>query len=139
MSEPVSLTLDTSVIVRLLTQEPADQFQLAAQFTEEQITAGVAIFISDLVLAEAYYALQSFYHFSKSDALTAIAALAQTSGLWVSPAALAVLPVPNLATAKPGFVDRLIHSCSLTAGHSLVTFEKSAKKLPATVVLESSL
>ena len=135
MSEPASLSLDTSVIVRLLTQEPAALFQVAAQFIEEQLIAGVSIFISDLVLAESYFALQSFYHFSKADALTAIAALAETKGLSVSPAALAVLSVPNLATVKPGFVDRLIHSWSLTGGHTLVTFEKAGKKLPATVVL----
>lgn len=138
MPEPLSLTLDTSVIVRLLTQEPAPLFQVAAQFLEEQLMAGVSIFISDLVLAEAYFALKSFYHFPKADALTAIAALAQTSGLCVSPAALAVLSLPNLATAKPGFVDRLIHSWSLTGGHTLVTFEKAGKKLPATVVLGPS-
>ena len=52
MSGPLSLSLDTSVIVRLLTQEPAALFQVAAQFIEQQIMAGVSVFISDLVLAE---------------------------------------------------------------------------------------
>ena len=135
MTEPDSLALDTSVIVRLLTQEPQALFQTAAQFLEAQITAGVPVLISDLVLAEAYFALQTFYHFPKADALRTIAALAQTNGLSVSLSALAVLSLPNLPTAKPGFVDRLIHSQSLTGGHTLVTFEKAGKKLPATLVL----
>ena len=135
MSEPASLALDTSVIVRLLRQEPQALFQTAAQFLETQLTAGVPVLIGDIVLAEAYFALQTFYHFPKADALRAIAALAQTSGLSVSPSALAVLSMPNLATAKPGFVDRLIHSQSLKGGHTLVTFEKAGKKLPATLVL----
>ena len=63
MTEPVSLALDTSVIVRLLTQEPQALFQTAAQFLETQLTAGVPILISDLVLAEAYFALQTFWFF----------------------------------------------------------------------------
>ena len=45
---------------------------------------------------------------------------------------------PNLASAKPGFVDRLIHGTSHADGHTLVTFEKTAKKLPATIVLPTS-
>ena len=50
----------------------------------------------------------------------------------------AVLLGPNLASAKPGFVDRLIHGTSHADGHTLVTFEKTAKKLPATIVLPTS-
>lgn len=88
MTEPVSLALDTSVIVRLLTQEPQALFQTAAQFLEARLTAGVPVFISDLVLAEAYFALQTCYHFPKADALRTIAALAQTNGLSVSPLSL---------------------------------------------------
>lgn len=48
------------------------------------------------------------------------------------------LALPNLASAKPGFVDRLIHAASQTANTTLVTFEKAAAKLPDTLVLAQS-
>lgn len=44
----------------------------------------------------------------------------------------------SLATAKPGFVDRLIHGECRSEGHTLVTFEKAAKKLPSTLLLQGA-
>ncbi|MGQ0530849.1 MAG: hypothetical protein ACT4PG_13800, partial [Panacagrimonas sp.] len=46
-----------------------------------------------------------------------------------SPAALEVLATPALATAKPGFLDRLIHRQYQDQGAALVTFDKAAAKL----------
>ena len=70
--------------------------------------------------------------------LAAITSFTRHSGVTITPVARAVLALPNLARAKPGFVDRLIHGTSHAAGHTLVTFEKAAKKLPATVVIPIS-
>lgn len=128
-------SLDTSVVIRLLMGEPTEQSELATQFLKEHSTAGIAIHVSDLVLAEAYFALQSYYQLPKADALTALSLFARHSGVMVTPVASAVLAHTKLATAKPGFVDRLIHGSSHAAGHTLVTFETAAKKLPATLVL----
>ncbi len=47
-----------------------------------------------------------------------------------------ILSLPNIATASPSFVDRLIHGTAQAAGATMVTFEKSADKLPNTQVLE---
>ncbi|MEY4483618.1 MAG: hypothetical protein RL693_1070 [Verrucomicrobiota bacterium] len=129
------LSLDTSVVLRLLVQEPLPLFHLAAQFVEAQLEGKVPVHVSDLVLAEAYFALQSFYQLPKADALKAIGSFVQTSGVTVTPTARDVLATPHLATVKPGFVDRLIHGACHEANQTLVTFEKAAKKLPDTVVL----
>lgn len=133
MTGPCSL--DTSAVLRLLIGQPADQYERAAQFLAERLAAADPVHVSDLVLAEAYFALQHYYSMPKAEALTALALFAQHSGVSLAPTTLAVLELPQLANAKPGFVDRLIHGASQSAGHTLVTFEKAAKKLPATLVL----
>ncbi len=133
-----SVSLDTSFVLRILVSQPPEQFQLASEFMAEQRAADVPIHVSELVLAEAYFALQTFYQLSKSDAIAAIASFVQHSGVIVSPTAIAVLALPNLASAKPGFVDCLIHGESRAEGHTLVTFEKAAKKLAGTLVLSAS-
>jgi predicted nucleic acid-binding protein len=112
------VSLDTSVLLRLLVGVPEDQAAIARDFFLEQMAAGTMVEISDLVLSEAYFALQSSYRIEKKDAN-----------------AMSVLSIPNLASAKPGFVDRLIHGASREKGHAWVTFEKAGKKLPGTVVL----
>ena len=129
--------LDTSVVMRLLMREPVDQFQIAADFLRKQRAARRAVRVSDLVLAEAYFALQAFYQVPKADALEAIRQFVRHSGVVVGESASNVLAIPNLANAKPGFVDRLIHGSALEDGHTLATFEKAARKLPSTELLQA--
>jgi len=49
-----------------------------------------------------------------------------------------VLAVPNLATANPGFVDRLIHAEYAISTKEVLTFEKAAGRLPGVRVLTAS-
>ena len=130
-----AVDLDTSVLLRLLVGEPEDQHQVAMKFLTAQLRQGAEVHVADLVLAEAYFALQSYYGMPKTDALNALLLFVRHGGVSVSPSVVKVLSTPNLATASPGFVDRLIHGASHSSGRTLVTFEKAAKKLPATMVL----
>ena len=45
------------------------------------------------------------------------------------------LSTPNLSTANPGFVDRLIHAEYRRYAGEMLTFEKAAGRLPGTRVL----
>ena len=129
------LALDTSVVIRLLVQQPVALYECAALFLEAQIESGRLVYVSDPVLAEAYFALQNYYQCTKADSLQMLCGFIQTPGISVSPVAQRVLLQPGLATAKPGFVDRLIHGTAHAAGQTLCTFEKASKKLPGTLVL----
>jgi predicted nucleic-acid-binding protein len=129
------IELDTSVVLRLLVAEPPAQFQKASEFVSRSIKRGARVHVGDLVLAEAYFALQSFYGLSKKDSLKALGLFVEHSGVLVDPATAAILRQPNLASAKPGFVDRLIHGACHRQGRVFVTFEKSASKLEATHLL----
>ena len=135
---PGPCSLDTSVVLRLLVSDPLPLFHRATMFLDDQIAAQGAVHVSDHVLAEAYFALQSFYKIPKVESLEMLASFTRHSGVTVTPVARAVLALPNLSTIKPGFVDRLIHGASRASGHSLVTFEKAAKKLPGTIILPIS-
>ena len=132
---PGPCSLDTSVVMRVLVGDPVSQYRLARSFVDGQVAAQEPVHVSDHVLAEAYFALQSFYEIPKPEALMLLLNFTQTSGVIVTAWAAEILALPGLATAKPGFVDRLIHGASQAAQHTLVTFEKAAKKLPATTVL----
>ena len=121
--------------MRLLMATPLDQFQEATRFMKQQLEAGLTVHVADLVLSEAYFALQSFYQLTKGESISAILAFVEHGGVTISPNATGVLALPNLSSAKPGFVDRLIHGESHGQDHTLVTFEKASKKLPSTLVL----
>lgn len=128
--------LDTSVLVRLLAGDPRDLAVEALRFLVERREAGDRLTVSELVLAETYYALQHHYGASKRNALAALREFLATSGIDGGGDVAEVLATPGLASAKPGFIDRLIHGSYLRSGAERVaTFERAAAKLPAVLVL----
>ncbi len=131
----MKIGLDTSVVLRLLLGEPPDQTARAVAFLDHVRLRGDEAVISDLVAAETYFALQHHYGVSKRDALMGLRRLL-TGGEIAPVGSLAeVLAVDGLATAKPGFVDRLIHAAYLSSSAEMVSFEKATGRLPSARVL----
>ncbi len=127
--------LDTSVVLRLLVGAPVDHARRAEAFLDHLFKEGIRAVISDLVVAESYYALQFHYDVSKKEALRALQELLQSNEIEATGVAARVLQTTNLAKAKPGFVDRLIHEQYAAEGAVMATFEHAAKKLTGAVVL----
>ena len=127
--------VDTSVLMRLLTGQPAPLAKSAFEFLAEVEDAGAGLFVSNLVASETYFACQHHYGMTKEDVIHGPRALLSQRTFVVHPALLDVLALKNIATAKPGFLDRIIHGEYETSGLPLVTFEKSATRLPGTRVL----
>jgi len=61
--------LDASVMLRLMLGQPADQAARAVALLDELSRSGRHAVVSDLVVAEAYFALQHHYDVSKKDAV----------------------------------------------------------------------
>lgn len=128
--------LDTSVVVRLLAGEPRDLALAALRFLLERREAADRLQVSELVLAETYYALQHHYGVSKRDTLGALRDFLATPGIDGGGDVVEVLATPSLESAKPGFVDRIIHRHYLrSSAERMATFEKAAAKLPKVLVL----
>ena len=127
--------LDTSVVLRLLLGQPADQAARAVALLDELSRGGHRAVVSDLVVAEAYFALQHHYGVSKQDALLGLRRLFADGEIEPLGAAAEVLATDGLGSAKPGFVDRLIHGAYADAADGMVTFEKAASKLKSVRVL----
>lgn len=130
--------LDTSVVLRLLTGEPETQARRALEEVQELMGNGTALLVSDLVMAEVYFALQYHYGVPKAEALRLIAKFLADSGVKALGVASTVLMVPNLASVNPGFVDRLIHAEYMHSVKEIITFEKAAVRLTGVRVLHDS-
>lgn len=99
--------IDTSILVRLTTGEPAQDFdRVVAALTHLVEVEHVALFASHMVIGEAYIALQQHYGVSKLDAKAALRSVL-SSGLVAPSGGDAVLDA--LATHRGcGLLDRLI-------------------------------
>jgi predicted nucleic acid-binding protein len=132
----VIVGIDTSVVVRVLTGEPRELALVALDYLLDCEKAGDRVLVSDWVVAETYYALQHHYGASKREALNALGAFLASPGIEGMGEAAAVLATPNLETAKPGFIDRVIHRNYLHSGaEEVATLERAAARLPQVRVL----
>jgi predicted nucleic-acid-binding protein len=139
MSAPeIRASLDTSVVMRLLTGQPLALATSARRYMAETQQAGAKVFVSNLVVLEACFACQHHYGMAKDAVLTGLQRLLSMPTFVVHPQLLPLLATEGLATAKPGFLDRLIHAEATTARLPLVTFEKAAARLPHTLLLTAA-
>jgi predicted nucleic-acid-binding protein len=139
MSQPETrAALDTSVVMRLLTGQPQDLAEAARHYLAEVEQSGAKVFVSNLVVLEAYFACQHHYGMPKAAVLAGLHTLLSMPTLIVHPYLLPLLAAEGLASAKPGFLDRLIHAEANAARLPLVTFEKAAARLPFTHLLKVS-
>ncbi len=102
--------LDTSVLLRLLVGQPEDQYSTALEFLAGIEEAGGRVLVSNLVIAESYFACQHHYGLGKSDVMAGLHSLLSKPTFLVHPDALELLGREGIGSAKPGFLDRLIHA-----------------------------
>ena len=127
---------DRTQLQPLLTEDPPDQAEIAKAELSQCLLVGVRPKVTDLVLMETYFALQSHYGVPKKEALAALRSLLKSGDVEPVGYSLDVLQkTRNLATAKPGFVDRIIHAELDALGARMLTFEKAAAKLRGVRVL----
>lgn len=129
--------LDTSVLVRILSNAP---LPLAADVIMDiwhRRKNGDEFIVSNLVLSEAYYAMQQHYGVDKKTVLNALRILSEQPGFLFSQEAKSALALENIDRASPGFVDRLIHGEQHSKGLKVLSGEKSFRKLPDTEILPS--
>ena len=133
--------VDTSVLLRVLTGQPVALAQKVRARLKDLWRSGVQCRVCDVVVSEAYYALQHSYGISKEKAILALKQLAENPGFKFSDAACAALATPNLAKASPGFIDRVIHGTYVPDAdgeHMMLTCERDAKKLGAVEVIREN-
>jgi len=122
--------LDTSFVLRLLVGEPEKLFGRALAALDRLRATGQRGAVSDLVVAEAYFALHYHYGVPKQLALDQLSEFLESPEIVCLGEARTVLQVSDLGKAKPGFVDRLIHAEYLRRTEGMLSFEKASKRLP---------
>lgn len=125
MTPPLpTLGLDTSVVLRLLVGVPAGEAAAARRLVD---TATAPLVVSDLVVAESYFALRHHYAVPHRAAIAALGTLLADTRLRASGVARAILA--HATSEAPGLMDRLIHADYRHEGASLATFDRDAAKL----------
>ena len=129
--------LDTSVVLRLLMGEPRAQADRAMRFLNELVSQGKQAIVSDLVVAETYFALHAHYEVPKKEAVRTLLEFLQSGLAHPEPEGCSVNALRTSAgsSQRLGFVDRLIHAQYMKSAGGLASFEKSVGRLENATVL----
>ena len=121
--------IDTSIFVRLLTGDPAKDFEKTKAALEKILKDDPAaeIEVSSLVIAEGYFALQHHYGVPKDEARAALVSVL-TSGLVKPQRGQGVLDALG-AAREPGVLDRLIANDYEDQGLITVTNDRKMGRL----------
>jgi predicted nucleic-acid-binding protein len=130
-----SIGLDTTVIVRLLTGEPRRQFKKAKKFVKDQIESGKDLFVSDLVIAESYFALCHHYNIAKDEVIIHLTNLVFSGVIYPAPDSVCLDVLDNAPRYKAGFVDQLIYRQYCRSLDRTASFDKSLSKFEKTILL----
>ena len=127
--------LDTSVILRLVTNRPQPMASEVADYIRALLAAGDTFAVSDLVVSEAYFALQHHYDLTKEQAIESLRLLSRETGFCFADISRVALETPGAHRMSPGLVDRMISGEYRQEGIRTLSCEKDFKKLPETDVI----
>ena len=121
--------IDTSILVRLLTGEPAADFEYCVSKLSGLVQETAAeILASNQVIGEAYVAVQHHYGATKADARSGLVDVLR-SGL-VAPLNGRTVIEALEASGSPGLFDRLIADDYRRAGLETLTLDRRMSDLP---------
>ena len=128
--------LDTSVVLCIVTGEPAALAEKVEERISELLDLGEKFFVGNLALGETYFALQHHYGKTKQEAIEVLRALASEEGFVLPEEAKTALAMPDAWKASPGFVDRMIFGEYAARGYKTISCEKSFRRLDFAEVIK---
>lgn len=124
------ISLDTNVLVRLLTNDDPKQVRQARRALDAALAEGRTVWVSALVLCELVWVLQGLYKYDKKQIIIALDALLTFSGIEVQSPHLVKKSLDVLTGNAADFADILLGLLSADAGADYVlTFDKKASQL----------
>ena len=132
----MAIGLDTSVVLRLLIGEPRAQAEVARRRIERALIAGEKVFVTDLVVAEAYHALRHHYDVPQTVALSRLQDFFGAGIVQVDPVEAAEA-LGQGTRGHAGVVDRLIVARYRALGATTATFDRRQASLEGGVLLRA--
>lgn len=127
-----ALLLDTNVLIRFVTGEPADQAgEVAGLFTTAE-AGKVRLKVLPMVLAEAVFVLTGFYEHPRSKVAEVLAHLISCPGFHSAEQEVMLRALKLFGAGKIDFVDCYLAATSILNGCSVISYDKDFDKIHGT-------
>lgn len=123
------IALDTNVLVRLLVRDDEAQSGRALRLLETCTESGEACLVSNPVLCELEWVLDSVYHASRADVASAVRALLDTPPFQVEDALATERALATYSKGKGDFSDHLLcHVGRARGARTTYTFDRELRR-----------
>ena len=123
----MSAFVDTNVLVRHLTGHPADMAARATSY----LRSATELFLTDLVVAETVYVLESFYEAPRGQVAEAARSLLAMRSVVSVDAAVLLRAVEVYEMDRLDFAEAYLVACAESTGvNRVVSFDKSIDRVP---------
>jgi predicted nucleic acid-binding protein len=121
--------VDTNVLLRFLSGEPAAQAAAARNLFERAAKGAVVLDVSPIIVAETFYTLHSFYDVDKKIAAEKLSLLLQQHGVKLRDASPVLSALDRLQTANVGFADAFLAAVAAGEKLTVASFDRDFDKL----------
>ena len=121
------IAIDTNVLVRVLIDEPSQTAQITA--ARALVADARNVFVSQVVLVETVWVLESAYQFLKAEVLRALDHLLANAAFDLDEESRCAAAVRLFRESNADFADCLILTGCRSRGLDLYTFDKRLSKL----------
>ena len=123
---PVSAFVDTNILVRHLTGDPAAMAARATAYLERE----TELLLADLVVAETVYVLESFYEAPRQQVSESIRSLLAFASIVTVDSALLLRAIEVYETARVDFAEAYLVACAESTGvNRIASFDRSLDRL----------
>ena len=128
MSGPTRYLVDTNILLRFLSGEPAAQAGAARNLFARAGEGKIVLDISPVIVAETLYTLVSFYSVERKTAAENLSALLQQRGVKLRDANQVLSALERLQTASVGFADAFLAAGAAEEAVPIASFDRDFDK-----------
>ena len=121
--------VDTNVLLRFLSGEPAGQALAAKKLFTRASNGEVVLDVSPMIVAETFYTLHSFYGVERKTAAEKLSLLLQQHGVKLRDGAAVLSALERIQTANVGFADAFLAAVATEENLPVASFDRDFDKL----------
>ena len=121
--------VDTNVILRFLSGQPAAQAQAAQKLFARAVYGEIILDVSPVIVAEAFYTLTSYYGVDRKTAAEKISLLLQQHGIRIREENSILAALQCLQTTNVGFADAFLASAAAEENLAIASFDRDFDKM----------
>ena len=116
--------VDTNVLVRFLTGEPAEMAAKARRLVERADSGEVVLVVLPVIVAETFYTLESYYELARQDVAAKLSEFLQSRGIECMELPRIVNALALCREEKAHFADAYLAASALELNSPVVSFDR---------------